>query len=123
RVRGAENTTCEGSTLSCPARQLLVFTGLSGSGKSSLGFDTIFFFRRRQRRLRRITVGIYALQFLGQMGQAGLISSRSFACHLDSTRRSASAIRARRSEPFTRCTTICGCCSRVGTPSRIPENR
>ncbi|MEO0844478.1 MAG: hypothetical protein AAF063_37310, partial [Cyanobacteria bacterium J06643_5] len=42
RIRGARQHNLKNVDLEIPARQLVVFTGVSGSGKSSLAFDTIF---------------------------------------------------------------------------------
>ena len=58
------STTSRTSRSSCPRDSLIVFTGLSGSGKSSLAFDTIF--AEGQRRYVE-SLSAYARQFLGQM--------------------------------------------------------
>ena len=58
------NTICETQSLDLPRDALIVFTGLSGSGKSSLAFDTIF--AEGQRRYVE-SLSAYARQFLGQM--------------------------------------------------------
>ena len=64
-IRGAaRSTTSRTSTSSCPATSLIVFTGISGSGKSSLAFDTIY--AEGQRRYVE-SLSAYARQFLGQM--------------------------------------------------------
>ena len=63
-IRGArEHNLCDVS-LELPRDQLIVFTGLSGSGKSSLAFDTIY--AEGQRRYVE-SLSSYARQFLGQM--------------------------------------------------------
>jgi excinuclease ABC subunit A len=63
-IRGArEHNLCDVS-LDLPRDQLIVFTGLSGSGKSSLAFDTIY--AEGQRRYVE-SLSAYARQFLGQM--------------------------------------------------------
>ncbi|WP_067845666.1 excinuclease ABC subunit UvrA [Nocardia lijiangensis] len=63
-VRGAREHNLKGIDLDLPRDSLIVFTGLSGSGKSSLAFDTIF--AEGQRRYVE-SLSAYARQFLGQM--------------------------------------------------------
>ncbi|AUS77690.1 excinuclease ABC subunit UvrA [Actinoalloteichus sp. AHMU CJ021] len=63
-VRGAREHNLKGVDLDLPRDSLIVFTGLSGSGKSSLAFDTIF--AEGQRRYVE-SLSAYARQFLGQM--------------------------------------------------------
>nr|WP_300145897.1 excinuclease ABC subunit UvrA [Propionicimonas sp.] len=63
-VRGAREHNLRNINLDLPRDALIVFTGLSGSGKSSLAFDTIF--AEGQRRYVE-SLSAYARQFLGQM--------------------------------------------------------
>ena len=63
-VRGACEHNLKGVDLDLPRDSMIVFTGLSGSGKSSLAFDTIF--AEGQRRYVE-SLSSYARQFLGQM--------------------------------------------------------
>jgi excinuclease ABC subunit A len=63
-VRGAREHNLKDVNLDLPRDALIVFTGLSGSGKSSLAFDTIF--AEGQRRYVE-SLSAYARQFLGQM--------------------------------------------------------
>ncbi len=63
-VRGAREHNLQDVSLDLPRDQLIVFTGLSGSGKSSLAFDTIY--AEGQRRYVE-SLSAYARQFLGQM--------------------------------------------------------
>lgn len=63
-VRGAREHNLKNVSLDLPRNSLIVFTGLSGSGKSSLAFDTIF--AEGQRRYVE-SLSAYARQFLGQM--------------------------------------------------------
>ncbi|MBA0050430.1 excinuclease ABC subunit UvrA [Streptomyces sp. AJS327] len=63
-VRGAREHNLRNVSLDLPRDSLIVFTGLSGSGKSSLAFDTIF--AEGQRRYVE-SLSSYARQFLGQM--------------------------------------------------------
>ena len=63
-VRGAREHNLKNVSIELPRDALVVFTGLSGSGKSSLAFDTIF--AEGQRRYVE-SLSAYARQFLGQM--------------------------------------------------------
>lgn len=63
-VRGAREHNLKSVDLDLPRNKMIVFTGLSGSGKSSLAFDTIF--AEGQRRYVE-SLSSYARQFLGQM--------------------------------------------------------
>ena len=63
-VRGANCHNLKNVSVSIPKNQLVVFTGVSGSGKSSLAFDTIF--AEGQRRYVE-SLSAYARQFLGQL--------------------------------------------------------
>jgi len=63
-VRGAREHNLKDVSIELPRNSLIVFTGLSGSGKSSLAFDTIF--AEGQRRYVE-SLSAYARQFLGQM--------------------------------------------------------
>ncbi|TRZ85854.1 MAG: excinuclease ABC subunit UvrA [Streptomycetaceae bacterium] len=63
-VRGAREHNLKNVSIELPRDALIVFTGLSGSGKSSLAFDTIF--AEGQRRYVE-SLSAYARQFLGQM--------------------------------------------------------
>ncbi|HIS31673.1 MAG TPA: excinuclease ABC subunit UvrA [Candidatus Limivivens intestinipullorum] len=64
RIRGARENNLKGINLEIPRNEFIVFTGLSGSGKSSLAFDTIY--AEGQRRYME-SLSSYARQFLGQM--------------------------------------------------------
>ncbi len=64
RIRGAREHNLKNLSLELPRERLIVFTGLSGSGKSSLAFDTIY--AEGQRRYVE-SLSAYARQFLGQM--------------------------------------------------------
>src|SRR5579872_6627762 len=63
-IRGAREHNLKGIDLTLPRDRLIVITGLSGSGKSSLAFDTIY--AEGQRRYVE-SLSAYARQFLGQM--------------------------------------------------------
>ena len=64
RIRGARENNLKELNVDIPRNQFVVFTGLSGSGKSSLAFDTIY--AEGQRRYME-SLSSYARQFLGQM--------------------------------------------------------
>ena len=63
-IKGARENNLKNVSLTIPRNKLVVFTGLSGSGKSSLAFDTIY--AEGQRRYVE-SLSSYARQFLGQM--------------------------------------------------------
>lgn len=64
KIRGANEHNLKSLNVDIPRNELVVFTGLSGSGKSSLAFDTIY--AEGQRRYME-SLSSYARQFLGQM--------------------------------------------------------
>ncbi len=64
RIRGAKEHNLKDISIDVPRNEFVVFTGLSGSGKSSLAFDTIF--AEGQRRYMQ-SLSSYARMFLGQM--------------------------------------------------------
>ena len=63
-VKGAKEHNLKDIHISLPKKKLIVFTGVSGSGKSSLALDTIF--AEGQRRYVE-SLSAYARQFIGQM--------------------------------------------------------
>ena len=67
KIRGANEHNLKNISLDIPRNELVVLTGLSGSGKSSLAFDTIY--AEGQRRYME-SLSSYARQFLGQMWRA-----------------------------------------------------
>ena len=64
KIRGANENNLKNLDVDIPRNELVVLTGLSGSGKSSLAFDTIY--AEGQRRYME-SLSSYARQFLGQM--------------------------------------------------------
>jgi excinuclease ABC subunit A len=71
RIRGAREHNLKGVDLRFPRDSLVVFTGVSGSGKSSLAYDTVF--REGQRRYLE-SLSAYARQFLGKIEKPKLES-------------------------------------------------
>src|SRR5712672_1300701 len=63
-IRGAREHNLQNINLELPRNRLIVFTGVSGSGKSSLAFDTLY--AEGQRRYVE-SLSAYARQFLGQL--------------------------------------------------------
>src|ERR1700733_11392769 len=64
QIRGAREHNLQNVNLDLPRNRLIVFTGVSGSGKSSLAFDTLY--AEGQRRYVE-SLSSYARQFLGQL--------------------------------------------------------
>ena len=111
-VRGAHEHNLRNVNVELPHDELVVFTGISGSGKSSLAFDTIY--AEGQRRYVE-SLSACARQFLGQMDKpdVDVIEGLSPAISID--QKSASRTRARRWAPSPRSTTTSACCTpRIG---------
>ncbi|MBC7661199.1 MAG: excinuclease ABC subunit UvrA [Chitinophagaceae bacterium] len=87
QVNGAEEHNLKNISISIPKKKLVVFTGVSGSGKSSLAFDTIF--AEGQRRYVE-SLSSYARQFLGQMDKPKYESIRGLAPTISIEQKSAS---------------------------------
>ena len=105
-VRGAREHNLKNISVELPRDKLIVLTGLSGSGKSSLAFDTIY--AEGQRRYVE-SLSSYARQFLGQMDKpdVDLIDGLSPAISIKSRRHGTPDQRLARSP---RSMTICDCC-------------
>lgn len=76
KIRGANENNLKNLNVDIPRNEFVVFTGLSGSGKSSLAFDTIY--AEGQRRYME-SLSSYARQFLGQMEKPNVESSEGLS--------------------------------------------
>src|SRR5216110_3417068 len=85
-VSGAREHNLKDVTLAMPRDALVVITGLSGSGKSSLAFDTIY--AEGQRRYVE-SLSAYARQFLGQMDKPDVDSIEGLSPAVSIEQRSA----------------------------------
>jgi excinuclease ABC subunit A len=92
-VRGAREHNLRNVSVDIPKNRLVVITGLSGSGKSSLAFDTIY--AEGQRRYVE-SLSAYARQFLEMMQKPDVDSIDGLSPRSRSNRRPPRAIRARR---------------------------
>ena len=117
-VRGAREHNLKGIDVDVPRDTMTVFTGLSGSGKSSLAFDTIF--AEGQRRYVE-SLSSYARQFLGQMDKpdVDLIEGLSPAVSIDqkSTNRNPRSTVGTITEIYD----YLGCSSRAPAPRTAPS--
>ena len=114
-VRGAREHNLKNVDLTIPRDKLVVFTGLSGSGKSSLAFDTIY--AEGQRRYVE-SLSAYARQFLEMMPEAGCRPDRrSVAGDLHRAENNLEEPAFHRWHRHRNLTTTCGFCgARVGIP-------
>ena len=110
-VRGAREHNLDVPHLTIPKRALVVFTGPSGSGKSSLAFDTLY--AEGQRRYLE-TLSAYARQFLGQLERPHVEKIRGLSPTIAIEQKSAASNPRSTSGRSRRSTTICVC----STPAR-----
>ncbi len=109
RIRGARQHNLQNVSCDLPRNKLVVITGVSGSGKSSLAFDTIF--AEGQRRYVE-SLSAYARQFLEQMEKPDVDSIEGLSPAISIEQRTTSqATRARPSARSPRSTTTCGSCT------------
>ena len=105
-VRGARSHNLKGIDVTIPRNQFVVITGLSGSGKSSLAFDTLY--AEGQRRYVE-SLSAFARQFLGNVKRADVDSIEGLSQQFRLIRRRRIAIRVRRLERLQKLTIIYGC--------------
>ena len=108
-VRGARQHNLKSMDVEIPRNQLTVITGLSGSGKSSLAFDTIY--AEGQRRYVE-SLSAYARQFLDRLEPPDVDSIEGLSPAISIEQKTASEVRGPRSEQSLKSTTTCDCCFR-----------
>lgn len=106
-VKGAREHNLKNIDIEIPRDKLVVFTGLSGSGKSSLAFDTIY--AEGQRRYVE-SLSSYARQFLGQMEKPDVDSIDGLSPAISIDQKTTSKIHALRLARSRKFMTICACC-------------
>lgn len=109
RIRGARTHNLKNIDLDLPRDKLIVITGLSGSGKSSLAFDTIF--AEGQRRYVE-SLSAYARQFLSMMEKPDIDHIEGLSWRSPSSRKPPRTTRVPPSARSPRFTTTCACCMR-----------
>jgi excinuclease ABC subunit A len=127
-VRGARQHNLRDINVRIPRNALTVVTGLSGSGKSSLAFDTIY--AEGQRRYVE-TLSAYARQFLDQIERPDVDSIEGLVRPSPSSRRPRAAAPVPRSAPSPRSTTTSACftprwvrpTAPTAAPHRPPDRR
>lgn len=102
-VKGARQHNLKNITVEIPRDKLVVITGLSGSGKSSLAFDTIY--AEGQRRYVE-SLSAYARQFWGRWTSLTLIILKDLARLFPSTRKQPAATRVPQLAPLRKFTII-----------------
>ncbi len=110
RIRGARTHNLKNISLDLPRNRLIVITGLSGSGKSSLAFDTLY--AEGQRRYAE-SLSTYARQFLERLDRPDVDT-------IEPSRKPPATIRARPSVPSPKSTTTCASCSRASAIRTVP---
>ena len=106
-VRGARTHNLKNINLIIPRDKLIVITGLSGSGKSSLAFDTLY--AEGQRRYVE-SLSAYARQFLSLMEKPDVDHIEGLSPAISIEQKSTSHNPRLPSGPLPKFTTICACC-------------
>jgi excinuclease ABC subunit A len=119
RIRGARTHNLKNVNLDLPRNKLVVITGLSGSGKSSLAFDTLY--AEGQRRYVE-SLSAYARQFLQLMEKPDVDLIEGSHRRSRSSRKPPATTRARPSARSRRSTTTCACCTRGWVTRNAPEH-
>ena len=115
RIRGARTHNLKNIDLDLPRDRLIVLTGLSGSGKSSLAFDTIY--AEGQRRYVE-SLSTYARQFLSMMEKPDIDTIEGLSPAISIEQQSTSHNPRSTVGTVTKSMTIFDCCTRV--PARAP---
>ena len=110
RIRGARTHNLKNINLDLPRNKLIVITGLSGSGKSSLAFDTLY--AEGQRRYVE-SLSAYARQFLQLMEKPDVDLIEGLSPASRSSRKPRPTTRVRPSARSPRSMTTCACCTRA----------
>jgi excinuclease UvrABC ATPase subunit len=110
RLRGARTHNLKNIDLDLPRERLIVLTGLSGSGKSSLAFDTLY--AEGQRRYVESLSPMHA-QFLSMMEKPDIDHIEGLSPAIAIEQKTTSHNPRSTSAPSPRSTTICACCSRA----------
>ena len=109
-IRGAREHNLKNFDITLPRDTLTVITGVSGSGKSSLAFDTIF--AEGQRRYVE-SLSAYARQFLGRMEKPDVDHIEGLSPSISIDQKGVSKTPAPQLELSPRSTTTCACFSRA----------
>ena len=118
-VRGAREHNLKNISVAIPRNRLTVITGLSGSGKSSLAFDTIY--AEGQRRYVE-SLSAYARQFLGLMEKPDVDAIEGLSPAISIEQKTTGQNPRSTVGTVTEITTICGCSGPGGCPPHCPND-